>query len=109
MSKLCVTVQPAPFVDFVTEDGHECYKTPYPYSIDAEGFVQFQDFWQGYVYRAIGFSRDLNVPSIEVFWADAFANPELGIGLYLVTSDDEGNWGTHRTPIESYWKNELHV
>lgn len=108
MSKQVITLQPASFVDQVI-DGREFYKKPYPLSIDADGYVQFQDFWQGTYFRVIGFQCDPDVYSIDLFWEDAFADPESIVGLYLVTSDDDGKWGTTPHPIESYWAGELNV
>lgn len=103
-----VVIQPAPFVDNVV-NGHEFYKKPYPLSVDADGYVQFQDFWQGLYFKAIGFQRDLDVQKIDVWWGDAFSSPESIIGLYLVTSDDDGNWEVIPHGIESFYTGEIYA
>lgn len=96
---LCI--QPAAYTDQIV-DGQELTKLPYPYFVEADGTVQRQDVWQGTVARVIGFQRDLAVPEISLLWSAAVKSDlECLVGLYLVTSDSDGEWGTHHTAVES--------
>src|SRR5215216_1520706 len=108
MRKSVITIQPASFVDQVV-NGHECYKSPYPFTVDAEGYIQFQDFWQGTYERVIGLQRDVDVQTIDVWWENAFIDSDSLVGLYLVTEDSDGNWGTTPHAIESYYAGEIEV
>lgn len=98
MSKV-FKIQPAAFVDHVTEDGVELTKLPYPFFADEQGMVGRQDFWNGDPYQVIGFADELEVHEINLSWGEAVKNPSLAVGMYLVTSDAAGNWGTHEHEI----------
>lgn len=100
MNKI-LRVQPAAYVDQII-DGHELTKQPYPYFVEEDGSVQYQDFWQGTVKRVVGFQRDLSVRTIDLLWSAAVRSDlECLIGLYLVTEDADGQWSTHNTAVES--------
>lgn len=96
-----VSVQVAPEVDGLSADGHARYRTPYPVVIREDGHVGNQSFWQGHTRHAIGFQKDLAKMRIDLFWADAFKDPEQMVGMYLVTDNADGNWGVHRTAVVS--------
>lgn len=72
---------------------------PYPFHVDEQGLVQRQDFWKGKVYRVIGFQDVLERQRIDLHWSDAWANPELTIGRYVVTSDEDGQFSVWEAPI----------
>jgi hypothetical protein len=60
--------------------------------------------YAGLVTRAVGFQRDLAVQRIDVRWSDAWQTndhdlPRSLVGLYLVTQDENGDWGTQMTAI----------
>lgn len=96
-----IKLQPAPFIDNI-RDGHsmvEMTKLPYPFYVDEDGKVDQQDFWKGDPARVIGFQRDLAVQHIDLWWKDAAQDPQKTVGMYLVTSDAQGEWGTHQTAI----------
>ncbi|MEU6715214.1 hypothetical protein ABZ897_27425 [Nonomuraea sp. NPDC046802] len=38
---------------------------------------------------------------IDLLWEDAVQEPERAVGMYLVTADADGGFGTHPTPVES--------
>jgi hypothetical protein len=94
-------IQPSAFTDQITSDGHQLTKLPYPFYADASGAVQRQDIWNGKVTRVIGFQRDLARSAIDLRWADAVKNPAEAVGMYLVTSDKAGDWGTHHTAVQT--------
>jgi hypothetical protein len=94
-----IRIQPEPFVDQLTEDGHECTKLPYAFVADETGAIAGQDFWQGIVARVIGFQKDLAVQHIDLFWREVLDDPQRAVGMYLVTSDSAGDWGVHDTAI----------
>lgn len=94
-------IQPASYTDQIV-GGQELTKQPYPYFVEEDGSVQRQDFWQGTVARVIGFQRDLAVQEISLLWSAAVRSDlECLTGLYLVTSNADGEWSTHHTAIES--------
>jgi hypothetical protein len=92
-------LQPAPFTDQLTGDGHQLTKLPYPFYADEFGAVGRQDFWRGDPSRVVGFQKDLYVQRIDLWWTDAVKNPEAAVGMYLVTEDSRGNYGTHQTAM----------
>jgi hypothetical protein len=95
------TIQPAPHVDHITEDGTELTKLPYPYHTDQDGAIQRQDFWQGNPLRVVGFQKDLSVQQVDLWWKDALKDPQQAVGMYLVTQDKDGNCSSHNTAVES--------
>jgi len=95
-----IRIQPEPYVDNMV-DGHEMTKLPYPFVVDGDGLVAGQDFWKGDPYRVIGFAKDLAVQHLELSWRDVVRDPQLAVGMYLVTSDEAGDWGTHWTAVRS--------
>lgn len=96
-----IRIQPAPRIDNISDDGHAFTQLPYPYLVNEAGEVQAQEFWQGTVSRVIGFQKDLAKQTIDLWWRDAFQNPESIVGMYLVTSDNRGNWAVHDTAMQS--------
>lgn len=95
-----VRLQPAARIDNITDDGHVGYQLPYPFYVAEDGSIQNQEFWQGTATAVIGFQKDLARQTIDLFWREAVLNPELTLGMYLVTTDRHGTWGTHGTAIE---------
>jgi hypothetical protein len=92
-------IQMAPEIDHISDDfQHVGSRLPYPFYVNEEGFVQLQDFWQGMVYKVIGFQNRPTVQTIDLWWGDVKDPAEI-IGKYLVTSDKDGNWGTFPTAV----------
>lgn len=96
-----IKLQPEPFTDQITEDGHELTKLPYPFAADETGAVHNQSLWQGHVTRVIGFQKDLAKQQIDLWWRDVVKDPQQAVGMYLVTADQHGVWGSHQTAIGS--------
>ena len=96
-----IRIQPEPFIDQLTEDGHELTKPPYAFVADETGIIAGQDFWQGTVTRVVGFQKDLYVQKIDLLWREAVESPQRAVGMYLVTSDSAGDWGVHDTPVRN--------
>lgn len=92
-------IQPSEYIDNMWEGGHVGTKLPYPLYVDEKGMVGRQDVWAGDPYRVIGFQRDLAVQVIDLWWKEAAENPSLAVGMYMVTSDKKGTFGTHQTAI----------
>jgi hypothetical protein len=97
-----ILIQPAPRIDHITDDGTPLTQKPYPILVDQDGNVDHQDFWQGKVLRIIGFQRSYDVQQIDLWWRDAFQDPQKMIGMYPVSTDADGGMGNHDTPVESF-------
>jgi hypothetical protein len=95
-----IRIQPEPFVDNMI-DGHEMTKLPYPFVADEQGMIAGQDFWKGDPFQVIGFQKDLAIHRIDLHWHEALAEPDLAVGMYLVTRDEAGDWGVHWTSVRS--------
>jgi hypothetical protein len=93
-----IRIQPNPEIDNMV-DGHEMTKLPYAFVADETGAIAGQDFWRGTVTRVIGFQRDLAVHHIDLFWREVVEDPQLAVGMYIVTSDSAGDWGVHNTAV----------
>lgn len=92
-------IQMAPEIDHISDDfQHVGSRMPYPFYVDAKGYVQQQDFWQGMVHRVIGFQNRPTVQIIDLWWLDVKEPADI-LGKYLVTADKEGNWGTFPTAV----------
>lgn len=96
-----IEIQTAPYTDHLTDDGQQLTKLPYPFFADEHGMIGRQDFWRGKVLRVVGFQRDLNQEMIDLFWDDAYAEPEKAVGMYVVTENRRGDWVTHMTAVDS--------
>lgn len=101
-----IRIQMAPEIDGIDEiDGelHSRSRLPYPFFVNGDGFVQLQDFWQGHVYKVIGFQNHPAIQKIDLWWQDVKEPADI-TGKYLVTSDDQGQWGTFPTAVvEAEW------
>lgn len=100
-----IKLQPADFVDNLWDDGkggfHEGRKLPYPFYVHENGDIDGKDdFWKGHAEAVIGFQKDLAVQKIDLWWEEAFADPEKAVGMYVVTAAG-GGMGTHQTAIAS--------
>jgi hypothetical protein len=96
-----LTLQPAPRVDGIDPDGHERTQLPYPFHVAETGEVQRQDFWQGSVFRIIGFTDRPEPGTITIPWPAAVRDPQSAVGHYIVSSDDKGNWATHVVAVDT--------
>jgi hypothetical protein len=97
-----VRLQPAEFVDHITDDGHEMTKLPYPFYVYQTGRVALQaSFWRGTVKTVIGFQKDLAKHTIDLFWDTVWDAPQSAVGMYVVTSSAAGVWSVHSTAIKS--------
>jgi hypothetical protein len=94
-------VQPASRIDNLTDDGHEMTQQPYPLFVDGDGQVGRQDFWDGKIFRVLGFQRDLAVQQVDLWWRDAWTEPERAVGMYVVAADRDGNFFNLDTAVES--------
>ena len=94
-------IQTEPYTDQITDDGHELSKLPYPLIADENGMIAGQDFWCGLHHHVIGFQKDLSVQVIDLRWKDALDDLDKAIGMYLVTSDRAGDWGSLWTAVKS--------
>jgi hypothetical protein len=92
-------IQMAPVIDSISDDGeHVGSRLPYPYYVDDEGFVQMQDFWNGEVFKVVGFQNHPAVQTIDLWWYKVQEPAEI-IGKYLVTMDKGGTWSTWPTAV----------
>lgn len=92
-------IQMAPVIDAVSDDfEHVGSRLPYPFYADADGYVQMQDFWQGEVYKVIGFQNHPAIQTIDLWWRDV-KEPADTLGKYLVTTSKAGTWSTWPTAV----------
>lgn len=42
--------------------------------------------------RVVGFQRDIDVQQVDLWFADAFADPSKAVGMYVVTETTEGRY-----------------
>jgi hypothetical protein len=95
-----ITLQFSSHTDEITPDGQELTRKPYPYHVDAAtGRIQRQDFWQGRVFRVIGFVVDPGRMEIDLWWPDVATHPQRAVGMYVVVADDNGRWSTNVAAI----------
>lgn len=100
-----IEIQPAPYIDHITNDGHECTKLPYPFFVNEDGTIGNQGFWRGEPFRVVGFQRDLAKHQIDVWWDEVAEDPTKAVGLYVVTSNRDlahtadATYGVHETAI----------
>lgn len=97
---MILKLQPSEYVDQIV-DGHEMTKLPYPFYVNEEGQVGNQELWRGDPVRVVGFQKDLARHRIDLWWTDAFGEPEKTLGMYLVAVDDKGGMGVYDTAIVS--------
>lgn len=93
-------IQESPIIDHVTDDGEALTRLPYPFLVDAKARIQYQDFWQGRMFQVIGFQADLAQHTIDLRWRDFMKEPEAAQGMYMVTSDDKGNWAVNISAVD---------
>ena len=94
-------VQPASRIDNLTADGQEMTQQPYPLFVSEDGSVGRQDFWDGRILRVVGFMRDLAVQQVDLWWKDAYADPQQAVGMYVVAVDKDGGMFNLDTAVES--------
>lgn len=98
---MIVRIQPASRIDGLTADGQEMTQQPYPLFVDEDGSVGRQDFWNGRIFRVVGFMRDLAVQEVNLWWADAAKDPQQAVGMYVVATDKDGEMFNLDTAVES--------
>lgn len=101
-----LTIQPAPRVDHITEDGTELTQLPYPFHAGKDGVIQRQEFWEGKPLRVLGFSRDLAKQQINLWWPEAWTDPERAIGMYVVTENADHSMQVTVTAVDSMTKGQ---
>lgn len=74
---------------------------PYPYFISEDGSVGRQDFWKGNPKKLIGFSAEPEAGSIDLSVEELFRDAWNAQGLYAVFENEDGEWVTQTTAIES--------
>lgn len=102
-----VSLQPAPIIDGISDDGHSRSQLPYPFHVYRDGRIGQQNVWQGDPSRVIGLVKDLARHQVDLWWADAFKDPEQTVGMYLVVRDDKGGMSAFPTAIVSVQKRDF--
>ncbi len=95
------SIQRAPMVDGMDEEGNARYRTPYPFVVDEEGNVRGQEFWKGEPLHVMGFQKDFHVQRVDVRWEEAIKDLKETVGMYLVVIDKDGTMGSYETAIQS--------
>lgn len=73
---------------------------PWEINADAEGAVHIPSS-RLKMTRVVGFQRDVNVQQVDLWFADAFADPSKAIGMYVVTLATNGNMQHGMSPVVS--------
>lgn len=94
-------VQTAPRIDGLTSDGHELTQLPYPLFVSEDGSIGRQDIWQGRLARVVGFMADLAVQRVDLWWKDAYTDPQRAVGMYVVVADAQGGYANLDTAVET--------
>lgn len=64
---------------------------PYPYHISEDGAVERQDFWRGTPEVLIGFQKDVEVQTVDLWCSDWFeGGADEAVGMYPVFRDSDG-------------------
>src|ERR1700733_14358810 len=87
-----ITLQPSDRTDHITDDGVELTQRPYPFAVFDNGDIINADAVGAK--RAVGFSNDLAVQHVDLWWREVVKEPELAVGKYLVTQDENGHYAT---------------
>lgn len=95
MKKILV-LQPSAHTDHLTQDGVELQQLPYPFFVKEDGTATVGS----QTLRVVGFQRDLARHQIDVHFKAVWADPQLAVGLYLVT-DDGKTWSVHINAIST--------
>lgn len=96
-----IVVQQSAHTDQITEDGTELTKLPYPFEVAEDGTVENREFWRGKPARIIGFQRRVDERHIDLPWHSAVSHPEAALGMYVISSNDDGSWWTHDLAVQS--------
>lgn len=99
-----LTIQPSAHTDHITEDGTELTKLPYPFHCTEDGMVMRQDFWDGHPLRIVGFAKDLNKHQVDLWWREAWAEPDKAVGMYVVSQNADGSMYSHVHAVEEVTK-----
>lgn len=76
-------------------------RRPYPYFVAKDGTVEQRKVFKNDRTTVVGFQESPNHYVIAVTWAQAWADPSVVAGMFLVTADSGGNFSTHTDVIES--------
>jgi hypothetical protein len=82
-------IQEAPQTDLITDDGFVGSKLPWPVTADEQGVVTVPCSIK--MRQVVGFVRDLAKQQIDMWWAEAFADPSKIVGTYMVTAWHDGS------------------
>lgn len=93
-------IQEAPITDNITDDGHVGAKLPWPVTADKDGTIVVPSSLLG-MRLAVGFAKDLAVHEVNVSWAEAFADPQKVIGMYLVSLSTNEVMGASVSAVDS--------
>ena len=93
---MMITLQLSSATDYITKDGTELTKKPYPFHADEKGnLLDGRD-----EVEIIGFQADAARQQVDVRWED-YADPYQAVGMYVVTKDKAGQYSTHLHAVES--------
>jgi hypothetical protein len=98
--RVIITIQPGNTLDGTYDP---LKSLPKPFHVDAAtGEIGRQEFWQGDPFSVIGFQKDVDVQTIDLYWDAAAADPDQIVGMFPVlidTSKGEGIPYTFTLPI----------
>ncbi len=101
------TLQCAPRIDHISDDGQEFTQLPYPYHITADGEVQQKGFWGEHMRYIVGFQKHSPYSSdsikLDAVWAYlvALGEAQSVVGMYPVIVRGDGTLFAHDTPVDT--------
>lgn len=99
-TKALITIQPAEFVDHITEDSTELTKLPYPvHAWSEDGRVPKNMGGWTEPERIVGFQRDPSVQQVDVPWHVVREDPDQAVGLYVVAANADGSMTSLTTAV----------
>ena len=91
-------IQCHPFTDHITGEGEQLQRRPYPIVVNEKGDAVAPNHL---IAGVIGFVADLARFEVDVWWDEAQKRPGEMVGMYVIIADEEGDWSTFSTAVES--------
>jgi hypothetical protein len=93
-------IQEAPITDNITADGFVGSRLPWAVTAGEDGTITTPSSLLGMA-RVAGFQRDLAVNRVNVWWDEAFADPQKVVGMYLVHHKTDGGLAVSLSAVDS--------
>ena len=84
----------------IQETNHSNGVLPWAINADEEGTVAVPSSLLKMA-RVVGFQKDIDVQQIDLWFADAYADPSKAVGMYVVTETTDGKMQHGMSPVAS--------